>query len=61
VGWRERKKKKDTDLETEDEGSDDVGTCDMIEAVPEDTADVLLVWEEETVHARRGWWVVWVV
>jgi hypothetical protein len=50
-----------TDLEAEDEGSDDVSAGDVVEAVPEDTADVFLVGEEEAVHAGRGRRVVGVV
>jgi len=59
--WGCREKKKDTDLESEDEGSDDICASDMIEAIPQDTTDVFLVWEQETVHAGRGRWMVWVV
>ena len=45
-------------FETKDKGSDDICTSDMIEAAPQYTANILLVWEKKTVHAGGRWRVV---
>ena len=39
-------------VETEDEGADDVGAGDVVEAAPKDTGDVFGIREEEAVEGR---------
>ena len=43
-------------VETEDEGSDDVGAGDVVEMVPEDAGHVFAGGEEETVEGWMGDW-----